>query len=306
MRFQVQLLGTNAALPTARRFCTSQILNIQEHLFMIDCGEGTQIRMEQFKVKRAKLNHIFISHLHGDHFFGLWGYLTSLNLNGRKKKLSIYSPPGLKELILPPLTIEGTQLSYPIEFIEHDPSQHQLLLDHPKFQVYSIPLQHRIPASGYLFKEKKRERNIIGEQITWYQLEVDQIIKAKAGEDILLEDGRLIPNEELTIPGPPPRSYAFCSDTRYHPAICSIIKGVDLLYHESTFLHEDIAKAEKTMHSTAQEAAQIAHQAAVGKLLLGHFSARYEDISLFEKEARLSFPSSYAPADGDIFEIPYN
>ncbi|MEO0338620.1 MAG: ribonuclease Z, partial [Bacteroidota bacterium] len=154
--------------------------------------------------------------------------------------------------------------------------------------------------------EKERERNIISEQITWYQLEVDQIIRAKAGEDIQLTDGRLIPNAELTIPGAAPRSYAFCSDTRYEPDICSIINGVDLLYHESTFLHQDLTKAEKTMHSTAQEAAQIAKKAEVGKLILGHFSARYDDISVFEKEARQTFLESYAPEDGDIFEVYFN
>jgi ribonuclease Z len=303
MRFELRLLGTASAQPGLGRFTTCHYLNIQEHHFLIDCGEGAQMRMEQYKIKRSKINHIFISHLHGDHFFGLWGLLTSYNLNNRSAPLHIFSPPGLQEVLLPALSIGGAQLSFPLHFVEVDPAQSICIYENHQLSVTTIPLQHRIPACGYLFREKERPRNILGAKIQEYQLTIPQIKAAKAGEDIQLANGQIIPNTELTEAALPPRSYAFCSDTRYTESIIPIIKGVDLLYHESTFCEDNLHKAEVTMHSTAAEAARIAQAAGVGKLILGHFSTRYEDTAVFETEARAIFAEAYAAQDGLLVEL---
>ncbi|HKK75827.1 MAG TPA: ribonuclease Z [Saprospiraceae bacterium] len=303
MRFELRLLGTASAQPSLGRFTTCHHLNIQEQHFLIDCGEGAQMRMEQYKVKRSKINHIFISHLHGDHFFGLWGLLTSYTLNNRTAALHLYSPPGLKEVLLPALSIGGAELSFPLHFTEVDPEAHRCVYDNNQLSVHTIPLRHRIPACGYLFREKQRPRNMIGAKIQQYDLSIPQIKAAKAGEDIPLEDGRLVPNHELTEAALPPRAYAFCSDTRYTETIIPYIKGVDLLYHESTFCADNLHRAEVTMHSTAAEAARIAQAAGVGKLILGHFSTRYEDTRVFETEARSIFAEAYAGEDGLVIEL---
>ncbi|MEM6377953.1 MAG: ribonuclease Z, partial [Bacteroidota bacterium] len=264
-----------------------------------------QMQMEAFKVKRHKIHQIFISHLHGDHIFGLWGLLTSYSLNSRKKKLQIYSPSGLESILMPPLTIGGAELGFEIEFIEVDAAAFNLVFENKLLEVYTIPLLHRIPTCGYLFKEKVRQANIIPAQIQKYNLSVPQILAAKAGENITLDNGQELPAFELTTPAPLPRSYAFCSDTRYTETIVPLIKGVDMLYHESTFCEPHKEKAIATMHSTAKEAALIAKKAKVGKLLLGHYSARYPDPREFEQEARSVFLESYAAEDGQIFEIPF-
>ncbi|GAB5554206.1 MAG: ribonuclease Z [Saprospiraceae bacterium] len=305
MRFDLQLLGTNAALPLYGRHTTAQVLTVESQSFLIDCGEGTQMQMESFKVKRHKIHQIFISHLHGDHIFGLWGLLTSYSLNSRKKKLQIFSPSGLEEIIMPALTIGGADLGFEIEFVVVNPIVSELIFDNSLLEVYTIPLLHRIPTCGYLFKEKPRAANIISAQIQKYGLSVPQILAAKAGETVVLDDGQELPASELTKPAPPPRSFAFCSDTRYTESIVPIIKGVDLLYHESTFCEPLKAKAIATMHSTAKEAALIAQKAKVGKLILGHYSARYPDPQELELEARTVFQESYAGVDGMVVEIPF-
>lgn len=303
MRFELRLLGTASAQPSLRRFTTCHHLNIQEQHFLIDCGEGAQMRMEQYKVKRHKINHIFISHLHGDHFFGLWGLLTSFTLNNRTADLYLFSPPGLKQLLLPALSIGGATLSFPLHFVEVDPTEHRCIYHNDQLSVSTLPLQHRIPACGYLFREKKRPRNMISTKIQEYDLTIPQIKAAKAGEAIQLADGRLVPNRELTEAAPAPRSYAFCSDTRYSESIIPWVEGVNLLYHESTFCEDNQERAKFTMHSTAAEAARIAKAARVGKLILGHFSSRYEDVSVFEEEARTIFAEAYAAEDGLLLEL---
>lgn len=305
MRFDLQLLGTNAALPLYGRHTTAQVLTVDSQSFLIDCGEGTQMQMEAFKVKRHKIHQIFISHLHGDHIFGLWGLLTSYSLNSRKKKLQIFSPPGLEEILMPALTIGGTDLGFEIEFVVIDPRVSKLIFENKALEVYTIPLLHRIPTCGYLFKEKPRAANIISEQIQKYKLSVPQILAAKAGQTIVLNNGKELAATALTTPAPPPRSFAFCSDTRYTESIIPIIKGVDLLYHESTFCESLKAKAIATMHSTAKEAALIAQKAKVGKLILGHYSARYPDPQEFEAEARTVFRETYAGIDGLMIEVPF-
>lgn len=305
MRFDLQLLGTSAALPVNGRHTTAQVLTVEGQSFLIDCGEGTQMQMDAFKVRRHKIHQIFISHLHGDHIFGLWGLLTSYSLNSRRKKLQIYSPPGLEEVVMPALSIDGSDLGFEVEFIVVDPSHSNLVFANASIEVYTIPLLHRIPTCGYFFQEKQRTANIIPAKIQEYGLSVPQILTAKAGKSVVLENGQVLSPTELTVPAPPPRSYAFCSDTRYTESIIPIIKGVDLLYHESTFCEPLKAKAIATMHSTAREAALIAKQAKAGKLILGHYSARYPSPLEFEKEARTVFPESYAGRDGLIIDIPF-
>lgn len=305
MDFELRILGTAAALPTIARFTTSQALTIQEYHFLIDCGEGAQIRMDEFGVKKHKFKHIFISHLHGDHYFGLFGLMTTYSLYGRRDPLTIYSPPGLKEVLLPALQMGQADLGFPLYFVEVDPERSELIFENAKLEVHTLPLHHRIPTCGYLFREKERLRNIRSESIAAYDLSVPQIKAAKRGEDIRLSDGRLLPNAQITLDPPPVRAFAFCSDTRYKPDLVPLIRGVDLLYHESTFCRDHRERAEQTQHSTAEEAAQIARQAGVGKLILGHFSSRYEDAGVFEAEARRYFPESYAARDGDLFSVEF-
>lgn len=304
MQFSLRLLGTGSASPSLQRFTTAQVLSIEEYHFLIDCGEGTQMRMDAYQVKRYKIKQVFISHLHGDHYFGLFGLITSYNLNGRKDRLQIFSPPGLEEVLVPALQYGGAALSFPIEFIEVDPEQSLKVFENAKVEVYTLPLQHRIPTCGYLFRERVRPRSMRSEQIQAYGLSIEQIKAAKLGADIQLENGLLIPNAELTTDPPPARSYAYCSDTSFLPALIPLIQGVDLLYHESTFCQDNLDRAHLTGHSTALEAAQIAHSAGVRQLVLGHYSARYEDVSVFEKEAQTIFPNSIAGEDGAVFEVP--
>ena len=306
MTFELTFLGTNSALPAHGRFPTAQVLNVQGHLFLIDCGEGTQARMLDYHVKRHKINQIFISHLHGDHVFGLIGLLTTLNLMGRENQLDVFSPPGLQDMIEVQLKISQVRLGFPIHFHVVDTSQYGLIYDNHVVEVFSIPLQHRIPTNGFLFREKKRRPNIRSEKIEEFNLTVPQILATKEGKDIILEDGRLISNDELTKEAPARRSYAYCSDTCYTESILPYIKGVDVLYHESTFLHDDLQRAIETKHSTAMQAATIAKKAGVKMLFLGHYSSRHKDATVFEKEAQKTFQPSRSAKEGMRVSIPFH
>ncbi len=306
MTFELTFLGTNSALPAHGRFPTAQVLNVCDRHFLIDCGEGTQARMLEHQVKRHKINQIFISHLHGDHVFGLIGLLTSFNLLGRKQKLDIFAPPGIRELIEIQLKCSHTILTYELDIHITDPEQHYLLFENSSVEVYSIPLLHRIPTHGFLFKEKERPLNIISEKIQEYQLNVKQIKAAKLGSNIILSDGTEIPNEELTKKPSPPRSYAYCSDTVHTETILPYIQGVDLLYHESTFLADDRERAKVTMHSTTLEAAAIALKAEAKLLMLGHYSSRHKDVSIFAKEAQSVFSNTVAAREGMRVEVAYD
>ena len=246
--FDLTLLGVNAATPAFDRHPSAQVLCIQEHYFLIDCGEGTQMQMLKYGVKRNKINHIFISHLHGDHIFGLVGLLTSYGLNGRLAPLDIFSPAGLQEMIDVQVRYAGGGLPYPVRFHEVNCSESAIVFENDQLTVRSIPLEHRVPTSGYLFKEKWRPRNMRPEKIQAYQIHFSEIPGIKAGADFTLPDGTVIPNAELTFDPPTPRSFAYCSDTRYTETIIPIIKGVDLLYHESTFCTEFKEQAELSMH----------------------------------------------------------
>ncbi len=307
MQFELTLLGTGAALPMPGRFTSAQVLNVNNHLYLIDCGEGTQMRLTTFQVKRSKIGQIFISHLHGDHFYGLMGLLTSFALNDRSQPLDIFSPSGLEEIIQVMLHYQGSGASpYEIRFHVVDTTQHQKIFEDHQLEVYSIPLQHRIPTSGYLFREKPRPRNILPEKIAQYNIPFSEIKKIKAGADFKLSDGTYIPNAALTVEPSLPRSYAYCSDTMYAPEIIHYIKGVDILYHEATFLQEDEAIARDNSHSTTHQAATIAKAAAVKQLVIGHFSSRYKDASLFQQEAQSIFPNTVGGEDGMVVEVPFS
>lgn len=305
MQFSLTLLGTSSAMPQPGRFTSAQVLNVQERLYLIDCGEGTQMRMTDFQIKRSKINQIFISHLHGDHYYGLIGLLTSYALNDRKEPIDIFSPPGLEEIIkVMSLPQGGEVFPFPLRFHIVDTNQHQLIFEDKTLQVFSIPLLHRIPTSGYLFLEKERPRNILPKKIETYQISYPNIPAIKQGADFSLPNGEIIPNAELTTPPPQPRSYAYCSDTRFMPDIVPMIQNVDLLYHEATFMQNEQQNAIETLHSTAAEAATIAKSANVKQLVLGHFSTRYRDVKPLISEAKAIFPDTVEGIDGMVIEVP--
>ncbi len=306
MKFELTILGSSGAMPFKDRYMTAHVLNIREQLFLIDCGEGTQMRMSRFRVRRGKINHIFISHLHGDHIFGLPGLLTSFGMNLRTENLYIYSPPGLKQMIDGLFPYEGKGPSFEIIYRELDTTVHQMVFENEDVEVWTIPLSHGIPCNGYLFKEKPKQRKMLKEKIKEYNIPFQDIAGIKEGNDWTDANGNMIPNSELTTAPPPVRSYAFCSDTAYKEDIVPIIEGVDLLYHEATFLEEAIDKAIATNHSTALQAGRIASKANVRQLVIGHYSARYEEINGHLEEARTVFPNTHLGTDGAVFDVERN
>lgn len=291
-------------MPAHGRFSTSQLLQVANHRYLIDCGEGTQIRLTEYGLNKGNINQIFISHLHGDHYYGLLGLLTSYSLLGRTQPLTILGPEGLEAIFEVNMQYSGGRgLSFPIRFEVIDPTVHQCIFEDKRVKVYSLPLDHRIPAAGFLFREKPRPRNMIPDKIEAYQIPYPQIPLIKDGADFTLPDGTVIPNVELTLPPPAPRSFAYCSDTAYREELIPLIKGVDLLYHESTFLEENAEQAVLTRHSTAKQAATIAAKAGVHRLVLGHYSSRYKDLTPFLDEARNVFPKTELGVDGHTFEV---
>jgi len=304
MEFSLIPLGISAAQPAFGRHLSAYVLHAGNDIFLIDCGEGTQFQLNAFGIKRSRIRHIFISHLHGDHFYGLIGLLTSLGMNDREDPVTVYSPPGLEEMIRIQFRGTGTEMPFPLHFVTLDAAGPQLVLETKHVEVRSFPLAHRTPTLGFLFREKQIPLNIIPEAIERYQLTFDQIRAAKRGEDIALEDGRRIPNAELTLPPYRRRSFAYCSDTVFLEEIAQEVKAVDLLYHESTFLEKDADTAALTFHSTAAQAARIALLAGVGTLVLGHFSARYPDANVFLEEAKTVFPNTILAEEGSPIEIP--
>lgn len=303
MNFDLTILGSNSATPAYGRFMTAQSLVLKDRHFLIDCAEGTQIRMQQFGVKLQRINHIFISHLHGDHIFGLPGLILSMSLNRRTEDLCIYSPPGLKELIDTQLRISESHLGFTINYTETNPEISQRLFEDELLTVDSIPLDHRVPAHGFLFREKPAPRKMRREKIEEYKIPFQVINDLKKGADWVMPDGTVVLNEELTLAPTATRSYAFCSDTRYSEKIIPYIKGVDLLYHEATFMHDMLENAELTGHSTALQAATIAKAAEVKKMIIGHFSARYSDLQALLAEAQERFPNTELAIDGTVYSI---
>lgn len=289
--FDINILGCGSALPTMRRSASSQIVDLRGKQYMIDCGEGTQVQMRRMRIGFGKLSHIFISHLHGDHCFGLPGLVSTLGMLGRNGDLIIHGPQGIDTFMQPILNQFCQGLPYNIIFNVIDPFQHALIFEDRSVSVYSIPLKHRTPTSGFLFVEKQKERHIIRDMADFYKVPVSFMKNLKAGEDFTTADGETIANERLTRPAEPPRKYAYCSDTAFNPSIIPIIEGADLLYHEATFAADQAARAKETFHSTAAQAATIARDANVKKLVLGHYSARYEDLTPIIKEAKAIFPN---------------
>ncbi len=301
--FELLILGSSAATPTANRNPTAQLLNIAERFFLIDCGEGTQMQMRKYKTRFQSINHIFISHLHGDHFLGLPGFIASMHLLGRKNELTIYAPKELEEIISIIHKFSDTQLSYPLKFVHTQTEAKQLLWEDDKVEVYSIPLKHRVPTTGYLFKEKPLPRNIDKYKLEKLDVSFAEIHKLKQGFDAIDNKGNTIPNKLLTLEPARQRSYAFCSDTKFFKALAHDIKDVDLLYHESTFLEDKKERAKQTFHSTARQAAEMAKLANAGKLLLGHFSARYGNLDEFLEEAKPVFSNAELAVEGSVFSL---
>lgn len=300
---KLTILGCYAATPRTLSNPTSQVLEIKNKVFLIDCAEGTQVQLRKSKVKFSKISHIFISHLHGDHFYGLVGLISTFMLLNRENDLHVYGPKGIKEIILLQLKYSGSYTGYNLYFHELASTESQTIFEDDDVVVKTIPLQHRIYTNGYLFEEKNTQRKVNIEKIEEYEIDKVYYNKIKNGGDITLENGTIIPNSELSFPPQPNKSYAFCSDTLYNESIIPIIENVDALYHESTFLETESHLAEKTMHSTAIQAATIAKKANVKKLILGHFSTRYGDIELFKEQAQTVFDNSDIADDGKEFDI---
>lgn len=303
MAIELQILGSNSAAFAHNRHHTSQLLRVQDKYFLIDCGEGTQLLIKKHKIKLSRINQILISHLHGDHYYGLMGLISTLHLYGRKSDLIVYGPPGLSEIITLQLKYSATRLSYDILFKEWTPEVLDVIYEDDKLTITTIPLDHRIPCSGYLFREKGKKRginkNVLSKKIT--PLEA---IALRNGEDLYKPDGTLLHrNKDVTFEPKKPYSYAYCSDTRYIPHLANIIKDVDLIYHESTFMEDMRERAQSTYHTTAKQAAELAKTANVGKLLLGHFSTRYRDLNPMLAEARSVFSESYLAEEGKKFII---
>lgn len=303
MQFEVTILGSNGAIAAFDRYPSSQVINYNGNLFLIDCGEGTQFQMNKFGIKRGRLNNIFISHLHGDHFFGLIGLLVSFNLNWREHDLNIYGPQPLEEIIRVHFKHSQTQLKYKINFHPVSADKPNIIFEDISLTVETIILTHRLPTTGFLFREKKNLRKIIPEKLAEYNVPHEKISSIKRGEDFVEESGNRVLNFEFTLDPPHPRSYAYCSDTIYTESFIEQIKGLSTLYHEATFAEEHAARAEETFHSTSKQAAQIAKLAGVKKLLIGHFSARYENLSTLLSEGREVFKETYLAEEGKTFPI---
>ncbi|MFC0425305.1 ribonuclease Z [Chryseobacterium scophthalmum] len=296
MSTYLTILGFNSAIPTINTSPTAQLLEMEERCFLIDCGEGTQVQLRKAKARFSKINHIFISHLHGDHCFGLPGLIASFRLLGRETPLHVYGPKGIKKMLDTIFTITETHRGFEVVYHELDKDYSEKIYEDNRVEVFTIPLDHRIYCNGYLFKEKPKDRHINMEEVSKYsEIETCDYHNLKAGKDFVLSDGYILKNEVLTTTPAPSVSYAFCSDTRYLESVIPIIKNVTVLYHESTFLHDLKEMADYTGHTTALEAATIAKKAEVEKLILGHFSNRYGDLTVFTDEARTVFPNSYLP-----------
>jgi ribonuclease Z len=300
---KLTILGCYAATPRTFTNPTSQILEIKNRFFLIDCGEGTQVQLRKNKIRFSKINHIFISHLHGDHFFGLVGLVSTFTLLNRVTDLHIYGPTGIKEIIKLQLRLSNSWTNYGLHFHELESNESQVIYEDDKVTVKTIPLRHRIYTNGFLFQEKIDKRKLNLEVVQNFEIDTCYYQNIKNGKDIVLEDGRFIENHQLTFDPIPPKSYAFCSDTAYDESILPLINDVDILYHESTFLQSEENLAKKTFHSTAKEAATIALKANVKQLILGHYSTRYEKIKLFKEEAETIFPEVLLADDGKSFDF---
>ena len=300
---KLTILGCYSATPQIHTNPTAQVLEINNHTFLIDCGEGTQVELRRNRIKFNRIKHIFISHLHGDHCFGLAGLISTFRLLTREADLHIYAPKGLKEVITLQMKLSESWTNYQLIFHELTSKKSELIYEDDKVEVHTIPLDHRIYTNGFLFKEKLGERKLDMNAVLNADIEVAYYRKLKQGADVPDKNGNIIKNSEVTQDPKPPKSYAFCSDTAYNEAMVPIIENVDVLYHESTFVEKNEALALPTKHSTAKQAAAIAKKAGVGQLILGHYSTRYDDLSAFKSEAEMVFPNVELAEDGKQFEF---
>lgn len=296
----VTILGNNSALPAHGRHPTAQVLNCQEQFYLIDCGEGTQMRMAEYGIKASRIDHIFISHIHGDHYLGLVGLISSQALLGRVRKLTIYAPEEIKPIIDIQLPWD---LGFTLEFITLKPFETQVFSVASTLEVTAFPVYHSVPTHGFVFREKKRRRKLLPEKVREYDIPKYFYRFLCEGQDYEMPDGSLIKNEWVTEVGPPDPVYAYCADTRYAPEIVPFINKAHLLYHEATYLNDNIEKAKYRFHSTAEQAANIASQANVGQLLIGHFSSKYKNLDPFLTEARAVFPSTDLALEGQTFSV---
>lgn len=303
MNFEVCILGSGAALPTALRNPTSQYVQCNDRHILIDCGEGTQVQLRKNHVHIQKINHILISHLHGDHFFGLVGLLSTLHLLGRDKDLTIYGPVELEQIIRLQLEVGGAKLGFGLHFVALNGKEHKLIFEDKLIEIWTFPLSHRVPTNGFLIKEKIKERKLNAERFQEAGLSLTLIPKLKQGMNVELDSGETIYFEEYTYPQKPSKAYAYCSDTIFDERIVDYIKHADLLYHEATFLNDKLDRAKQTFHSTAEQAAIIAKQAEVGKLLLGHLSARYDNGLKHQEEASKVFENVRVVEDGETYSV---
>ncbi|MCG2461877.1 ribonuclease Z [Flavobacteriaceae bacterium F89] len=303
---ELHILGCYAATPRTISNPSGQVLEMKNHLFLIDCGEGTQVQLRKNKIRFSRIRHVFISHLHGDHFFGLPGLVSTFRLLGRDLELHIYGPKGIKEAITLLLKLGDSWTNYPLVFHELESKEPELIFEDDQLTVETIPLNHRIYTNGFLFREKLGERKLNIKTATEYGIDKCYYQKIKSGHDIVMGDGTVIPNQKLTFDPPKPKSYAYCSDTAFLPSIVQQIKNVDVLYHESTFLESEAHLVKKTKHSTAKEAATVAKDADVGTLVLGHYSTRYKSIQPFKDEALEIFPNVELADDGKVFRFWQN
>lgn len=299
----MHILGCGSALPTLQHNASSQIVELREKLFMIDCGEGTQIQLRRSRIHFSKIIAVFISHLHGDHCFGLPGMISTFGMTGRTAPLHIYAPAAFEPILEQTLSFFCQGLEFKVVFYAVDTTQNKVVYEDRSLTIETIPLQHRIDCCGYLFREKPILPHIRRDMIDFYKIPISQINNIKAGADWVTPEGEVIANSRLTTPAEPARSYAYCSDTRYIKTLHELVKGVSTLYHESTYSAEDAERARLYWHSTSQDAAKVARDASVGKLLLGHFSARYNNESQLLDEAKEIFPNSYLTCEGATFDI---
>ncbi len=302
-KFEVKILGCGSALPTTMHMPSSQLVEMNGKLFMIDCGEGTQLQMRKLGARMSKLHSIFISHLHGDHVFGLPGLISTLGLLGRTADLTIYAHIEMETLLRPILNFFCKNLSYNVNIVPITKSGFNLIYENKSISISSFPLKHRIATTGFLFKEKENMRHIKREMIDFYNIPIREINNIKLGADFVTPEGDVIDNLHLTTPPNPSRSYAYCSDTAYDKSIVPHIKGVDVLYHEATFAESELNRAEKTAHSTARQAAEIAKMAEVEKLVVGHFSSRYTELETLLHEAQAVFPKTELAFEGKVIAL---
>ena len=303
MSIKLTILGSSSALPTSERYPSAHVLNVHERLFLIDCGEGTQMQMRKNRIRFGKINHIFISHLHGDHVFGLYGLLSTFNLVGRKTPLHLYAPEKYNQILQSHLLDFDIHLNFEVDFIPLTGKDPFKILDDKYLTVAAFPIEHRVPSFGFIFREKQGDRKILKDSISKYNIPIAKIPMIKKGEDFVTSNGEVIKNEDITIPSAKPLSYAYCSDTKYFKRLASFVKGVTVLYHEATFDKSKNDLAVITGHSTTANAAAVASEAEVGALIIGHFSARYKEIDPLVDEAKLVFPNTYAAKDGKTYEI---